>query len=434
MLQLQGAVGPATADYLTRGIEAANQADARLIVIQVDTPGGLDKSMRDIIQSILASRVPVAVYVAPGGARAASAGTYILYASHIAAMAPATNLGAATPVQIGAPGLPQPETPANPDRSQQDAQKDSNNKDEQVSPEKEMEPGNTMERKIINDASAYIRSLAELRGRNADWAVKAVRGGESLSSKQALEMNVIDLIADNLDDLLAKLDGREVSVAGEPKTLHTKDLTFQRVEPDWRNQFLAVITDPSVAYILMLVGIYGLVLEFYNPGGGVAGILGGISLLIALYALQILPISYTGLALMLLGLGLMVAEAMSPSFGILGIGGVIAFAFGSVMLMDTKIPAFRIAWPVILAVTALSGAIMIFAVGMIWRARKSRVVSGASTLLGQRAPVITLDDGQPLIELQGERWQITCNEPLTPGDRVRVTDASRLILKVQKES
>lgn len=417
VLDIEGAIGPAVADYLERGMASAAEASASLVVIRMDTPGGLDKSMRQIIQAILASPVPVASYVAPSGARAASAGTYILYASHIAAMAPGTNLGAATPVQLGSPGMPSsPQQPG-----------------EDGSP-KAPEPSTAMERKVINDATAYIQSLAELRGRNAEWAVAAVRSAATLTANQAQENNVIDIVATDLKDLLAQVDGRNVSTPAGEFTLATSGSEIHRHQPDWHTRFLAVITDPSIAYILLLLGIYGLIFEFSQPGIGLPGILGGICLLVAMYALQVLPISYTGLALMMLGLGLMVAEALNPSFGVLGIGGIIAFVVGSIMLMDTQIPAFRIALPVILGITAISAALLILLLGMVWRARHTRVVSGLSTLIGQYARVESIHNGQAFVRLQGERWSVNTDAPLALGDWVQVTSASGLTLHVKKET
>ena len=417
VLDIKGAVGPAVADYLERGIASANDSGAQLLVIRMDTPGGLDKSMRQIIQAILASPVPVVSYVAPSGARAASAGTYILYASHIAAMAPGTNLGAATPVQLGAPGVPNAPKPAG-------------EQGEQGHPE----PSTAMERKVINDATAYIQSLAEMRGRNAEWADAAVRSAATLTANQALEQNVIDVVADNLPDLLKQVDGHTLQTSAGTLTLATANSDIHHHQPDWHTRFLAVITDPSVAYILLLIGIYGLVFEFSQPGIGLPGILGGICLLIAMYALQVLPISYIGLALMLLGLGLMIAEALNPSFGVLGLGGIIAFVVGSVMLMDTHVPAFQIALPIILGITAMSAALLILLLGMVWRARHARVVSGLGTLVGQSAEVEYLHKGQPFVHLQGENWSVEADQPLVPGDRVQVTGTSGLTLHVKKET
>jgi len=417
VLDIEGAIGPAVADYLERGMAAANQADAALVVIRMDTPGGLDKSMRQIIQAIIASPVPVASYVSPSGARAASAGTYILYASHIAAMAPGTNLGAATPVQLDGGGMPgQPQQPSEGDDGSAG------------------EPKTAMEKKVINDATAYIQSLAEMRGRNAEWAAEAVRSAATLTANQARDKNVIDLVADDIPQLLEKLDGVSVETAAGKLTLATAGSNIHRHQPDWHTQFLSVITDPSIAYILLLLGIYGLIFEFSQPGIGLPGILGGICLLVAMYALQVLPISYTGLALMLLGLGLMVAEALNPSFGVLGVGGIIAFAVGSIMLMDTHVPAFQIALPVILGITATSAGLLIMLLGMVWRARHSKLVSGLNTLVGEYARVELIHHGQPFVRLQGERWSVAADEPLAPGDWVHVTGTDGLTLNVIKES
>ncbi len=343
LIALNGAIGPATSDYLVRGIATAEASNAALVVIEMDTPGGLDTSMREIIQAILNSSVPVATFVSPQGARAASAGTYILYASHIAAMAPATNLGAATPVAIGGSGgVPAaPGTEDESDEAEETGTEDESATDEPAEPDI---PALTtaMERKAVNDAVAYIRSLAERRGRNADWAERAVRLAESLSSQQALEQNVIDLIADDLADLLQKLDGWELEINGEDVTLATAGLLLERLEPDWRTQFLQVISNPTVAYMLMLLGIYGLIFEGYNPGAIVPGVVGAIALLLALFSFQILPINYAGLALILLGIILMFSEFLVPSFGALGMGGIAAFVFGSVILIDSDIHGFGV--------------------------------------------------------------------------------------------
>lgn len=410
LLDVDGVIGPASADYLSRGLKEAAEQDAAMVIIQMNTPGGLDESMRSIIQAILTSPIPVVVYVSPAGARAASAGTYILYAAHVAAMAPATNLGAATPVQVGrAPSPPVEDEGGDKPR-----------------------PRSDMERKILNDAVAYIESLAELRGRNKEWAVRAVREGVSLSSQQALTDKVIDLIAADLDHLLQQLNGRAVRMEGDDLQLRTENAPIIWVAPDWRSRFLAIITNPNVAYILMLVGIYGLVFEFSSPGLGGPGVVGAICLLLALYAFQVLPVSYVGLGLIIVGLGLMVAETFSPTFGVLGVGGAVAFVIGSVMLMDTNLPAYQIALPIILALAVASVALLIFTLGMVYRSRQSEQVTGVETLVGEIAEVEYVNRNRPLVRLQGELWQVRCDEELVPGDRVIVRDVRDLVLQVER--
>jgi membrane-bound serine protease (ClpP class) len=416
VLELRGAVGPASADYLVRGMAAAEFAGADLVVLRMDTPGGLDSAMRQIIKAIIASTIPIATYVAPGGSRAASAGTYILYASHIAAMAPATNLGAATPVQIGAPSFPSAPKPAG----------DEAESDESV-------PASTaMERKIINDAVAYIRGLADLHGRNVAWAEKAVREAASLSAGEALNQGVIDIVAIDIDDLLRQAHGRSVKVAAAVQQLNLSDPMFTALQPDWRNAFLTVITDPNVAYLLMMIGVYGLILEAYNPGTLLPGIVGSVSLLLALYAFQVLPVSYAGLALIALGVMLMVAEAFAPSFGVLGLGGISAFVFGSIILMDTDMPAFQISLPLILSVATASAALLILLLGVILRARQQQMVSGLAALEGKLATVETLRGGTAMVRLQGELWELRCSSALQAGDTVRIVDAQGVILEAQK--
>lgn len=420
LIDIDGAIGPASADHLLRSMDKAVTAGATAVVLRVDTPGGLDTAMRDMIKAILGSPVPVIVHVAPSGARAASAGTYLLYASHVAAMAPGTNLGAATPVQIGGtpslPGMPGSEEPADGDSQGPAAE------------------GGAMERKIVNDAVAYIRSLAQLRGRNGDWAEQSVREGVSLSAADALEAGVIDLVADSTADLLAQLDGRQVSVGETTVTLRTASAPVVHQQMDWRSEFLSVITNPNIAYILLLVGIYGLVIEFYNPGVGLPGIVGAISLLIALYALQMLPISYAGMGLILLGIALMAAEALAPSFGVLGLGGVAAFVTGSVMLMDTNLPAFQLAMPMIVAVTVFSVGLLVFALGMILRARRHAVVSGVEYLLGATAKVSRVEGGDAWVWLDGEIWHARSEVPLAPDDTVTVIAIDGLTAVVRKQA
>ncbi len=424
LLEVDGPIGPATADYVVRTLQEAEDGAAEVLILQMNTPGGLDRAMRDIIQAILVSRVPVVSYVGPQGSRAASAGTYILYASHVAAMAPATNLGAATPIIIGGmPKLPG----AEPESTENGTDSDSGDKDTPLTSQ------GTMHSKMVNDAQAYIRSLAELRGRNVEWAVKAVTEAATLTAQQALELHVIDLIAKDTPELIEALHGRSVLLDGEERLLNVAGANLHSVVPGWRTDFLRVVTNPSVAYLLLLVGIYGLIFEFSTPGIGAGGIIGGICLLIALYAMQLLPISYSALALMLLGLGLMAAEALSPSFGVLGIGGVAAFMIGSIMLMDADVPGFRIALPIILALTAVSAGVLIVVLNLLLRARKQPVVSGSSTLLGATAEVVDSGNAGVLVRLHGEIWRVDCPVSLEVGDRVRVKKVSGLLLDVEKK-
>ncbi|MDO8933929.1 MAG: nodulation protein NfeD [Rhodocyclaceae bacterium] len=414
ILTAKGAIGPASADYLLRGLDKAAEARATLVVIEMDTPGGLDSSMRDIIKAILASPVPVATYVAPQGARAASAGTYILYASHIAAMAPATNLGAATPVELIPSAAPDQPT---------------DKKEDKAAP-----PRDAKASKVISDASAYIRGLAELRGRNADWAEKAVREAVSLSAEAALKARVVDVLAVDLTDLLKQIHGRKVKLATGEIALDTAGLTITRVEPDWRNRLLSVIGDPSIAYILLLLGIYGLFYEFSNPGMLFPGVVGGICLLLALFALQMMPINYVGLLLILLGIGFMVAEIFLPSFGALGLGGIAAFVIGSVMLIDTDLPDYGVPWTLIVPLAATS-ALFCFAVGgMALRARQRPVLTGSEELPGMEGEA--LEDIAPgehggWARVHGETWRVRSRAPLPRGSKVRVTARHGLTLEVE---
>lgn len=408
-LEINDVIGPATADYIDRNLQKAIDRQAMAVLILMDTPGGLDISMRQIIKQIIASPIPVISYVAPSGARAASAGTYILYASHIAAMAPATNLGAATPVQIGGFG--------------------SFGDDKAKSDESKSSP-DPMTHKIVNDASAYIRSLAEMHNRNVQWAEQAVRDAASLSATEALKLNVIDIVATDISDLFQQLQGRKVNVSGKDLILNTGQVEIQSIKPDWRSEFLAVITNPSMAYILLMVGIYGLVLEFSHPGSVVPGTVGGICLLLALYALQLLPVNYAGMGLILFGIALMIVEAFMPSFGILGLGGVIAFVIGSVILMDTDLPGFGIDAGLIAGFALSSAAFFIIALGLLLKSRHNPVVSGKEQMLDSTGVVVDDFTGKGMVHIHGETWQATCDQSLHKNEKVRVTAITGLHLQV----
>jgi membrane-bound serine protease (ClpP class) len=392
VVPLEGAIGPASAHFVKHSIERAAKDGTQLVIVQVDTPGGLDTSMREIIKAILASPVPVAVFVAPSGARAASAGTFILYAAHVAAMAPGTNLGAASPVSIGG-SLPQ-----------KDGKKEED----------------TMTRKVTNDAVAYIRGLAQLRGRNADWAERAVREGVSLPANEALKLKVIDQVAPDVPALL--------------KALGKEGVEVKHVEADWRTKILAVITNPSVAYMLILVGIYGLIFEFMNPGLFLPGVVGAIALLVALYALHLLPVNYAGLALIVLGIGLMAAEAFVPSFGSLGVGGLVAFVLGSLLLIeDTDLPGLEIPYALIGGVAAASAAFLVFMLGMLVRSRRRAVVSGREHMLGAVAEALEDFAGEGWVRVRGEQWKARSSRPVRRGEKLRVTGMQGLMLSVEPE-
>ncbi|MBI3157435.1 MAG: nodulation protein NfeD [Burkholderiales bacterium] len=426
VLEVHDAIGPASADYIVRGIDKAAAAGAPLVVIRLDTPGGLDTAMRQIIQAILNAPLPVAVHVAPEGARAASAGTYILYAAHIAAMAPATTLGAATPVAIGIGGMRPPGPPA-PEGKEGEA-------DRPASPASPTAPTDASGAKAIHDAAAFIRGLAQLRGRNADWAERAVRDAVSLTADEALAQGVIDVVAGDVDELLARIDGRSVRVRDADRVLATAGLAHELLPPDARQRLLAVIANPSFALVLMMIGLYGLIFEFSQPGFGVAGVTGAICLLLGLFALQMLPVNYAGLALIVLGLALMAAELVSPGFGIFGGGGVIAFVAGALLLFDRDVPGFGVPLGLIVLLAGTTLATVLAAGGMALKARRRPVVSGVEELVGTRGVVSEVDGDEAWVQLHGERWRAHAAAPLSVGQPVRVRAVHGLVLDVEPDA
>ena len=411
VLRIDGAIGPASSEFIVGGIEAA-QSQAKALIIEMDTPGGLDLAMRDMIQAILESDIPVITYVSPQGSRAASAGTYILYASHVAAMAPATNLGAATPVQIAAPGIG--ETPEEPEAEAGES------------------PSTAMERKIINDARAYIRGLAELRGRNAEWAEMAVVEAASLSATEALAMNVVDIVATDINDLLVQLDGRSISIKDQELILDTSGVQLQNIEPDWRISFLNVITNPNLILILGMIGVYGLIIEFYNPGFGLPGILGAICLLLAGYGLQLLPLNYTGVGLIVLGLILIIAEALMPSFGIMGLGGIAALSLGAMIMIESDIAVYQVSLPLVAAIAVAFALLLVFTLRTFFNISKRPSVSGIQTMIGVEGVSLTDLEQNGMVEVQGEVWNAETDEPITKGEKIRVTGIHGAHLKVSK--
>jgi membrane-bound serine protease (ClpP class) len=412
VVELNGVIGVAAASFVSRSIEQARARNAQLVIIRLDTPGGLVSATRDIVAAILASKVPVAVYVAPNGARAASAGTYIVYASHIAAMAPGTHIGAATPISLGAPpgvpGTPEPKDAPKGERKDEDKA-----------------PASASERKSLNDAVAYLRALAQLRDRDLDFADRAVRDAATMTAREAHDAKVIEVVAGSIEELLATIDGRSVAIDGEQRQLATKGAAVEILAPDWRTRAIAVATDPNIAYLLMLIGFYGILFEIWNPGFVFPGVIGGICLLVALGALAVLPVSYAGLALIILGIGLMVAEVFTSGTLVLGIGGVVAFIVGSIFLFDPGDVSFEfgVSWPTIAAATFSTAAFMFLVLGLAFRARRRPVVTGVEEMIGSTGHVIDWSGDHGRVHVHGEAWQArpaSGQGALPAGAKVRI--------------
>ena len=437
-LSISGPIGPATTDYLIRTSKTAREQGARLFIVTLDTPGGLDAATRDIIQHILASEIPYVTYVTPAGARAASAGTYILYASHVAAMTPSTTLGAATPVQMG--GMPGQQEPPSSDKPTPRSAPDKTQGEEKAEDEQsetgepKRQSGSAMERKVINDSVAYIRGLARRHGRNADWAEKAVRDAATLTANEALAENVIDVVANSREQLLEQLPGREVVLAAGTEKIdaQTAELPVVSYAPDWRNELLSLITNPQIAYILLLVGIYGLIFEGYSPGAIVPGVVGVICLLLAFYALQVLPINYAGLALIIVGALLIAAELFVPSFGALGIGGVVALVIGSVMLIDSDVPGMQVSRGLIGGIAGVSGLALLGILYAVGRSLRKPKVAANQAMVGRTA-VVTEVEPALLVKIDGEIWRAQCDNLLVEGQLVQVVGEKGLMLQVQPE-
>jgi membrane-bound serine protease (ClpP class) len=439
ILSLDGPVTPPIADYLAREIGAASDAGKELVIMEIDTPGGLVDSMHTIIQAILSSETPVATFVSPQGARSASAGLYIMYGAHISAMAPATNTGAATPVEIG--GAPEPaenpfEAPAPQDSDEpadETGPQDEAQSDEEDSPEAPhsapLSNDDAMRAKIINDSVAYIRSLAEARGRNADWAESAVRDAASVTANQALELDVIDLIADDIDDLLRQIDGRTVKTAAGEKVLATENIQLERIEPTPVEKFLAFIANPNVAVILMSLATTGIIIEMWNPGSIFPGVIGVTCLVLGLYSFQVLPFNWLPLALMGIGVVMIAVEAYTPTFGLAGLTGIALLGVGMYFLFPESL---RVAPAVIGVMLGIVGALLALVLIAVIGSRSHGPLIGGDAVRRREGVVDDWEGKEGWVIIQGERWRARSDKPLKPGDRVRVTEVDGLVVVVKQ--
>jgi len=393
IIELEGPISPGNALYVTRGLEEARKQGAKLCILRLDTPGGLGSSMRTIVKAILNSPVPVAVYVGPRGAGAASAGVMVTVAGHIAAMAPGTNIGAAHPVTAGGKDI-----------------------------------GKTMSKKVVNDMAAYARGIAEDKGRNGDWVEKAIRESVSITAEEAVEKNVVDLVAKDMDQLIEELDGKVVSLPAGKITLKTADLKKKHYRPGFRDKVLKIISDPNIAYILMMIGLAGLYFELSHPGAIFPGVIGGISLILAFFSFQTLPVNYAGLILIALAIIFFIAEVKVASYGILSIGGLVSLTLGSIMLFEDVGVSLRLMLPTILLV----GGFFVVVAGLAFRAFRTKPRLGTDGLLGESGVVRELIDPEGLIFVHGEYWRAKAREKIEPGEKVVVTGVEGLMLEVRK--
>jgi len=397
VITIDGVINPVVAEFIIKAIKSSVSENAECLIIQMDTPGGLDLSMRSIIKEMMNADIPVVVYVSPSGSRAASAGAIITLAAHLAAMAPGTNIGAAHPVALGGGKM----------------------EDE-------------MAAKVENDAAAYVESIATKRNRNKEWAIKAVRESVSITEKEALKIKVIDLIASDLTDLLTQIDGHKVSTALGDKTLSTKNAATTRIEMGLREKILDTLSNPNIAYILMMAGLLGLYFELSNPGAIFPGIVGGISLILAFFAFQTLPVNYAGILLILLAVILFILEIKVTSFGMLSVGGIIALFLGSLMLFDSPAPFLRVSLDTIIPVVAVTSGLLILAISLAIKAQRRKPTTGKEGLLGEIGVAKSTIDPQGKVFIHGEYWDATSDEPIPEGTRVKVIEVNNIVIKVKK--